>query len=209
MYSLKSMFAVATAAGFIVITGTSANAQASAKISFAQVGADVVATLSGNVSTSGGLPIATNSGLNGIDNSPDGIDFGAGQTNLFLFVGPNAMVFDPLSSPWTSFSNQFAADSHSGDILHIYAAQSFFGVQSGYSGGPMSGTMTFLGKTLGTLGLTAGNTSRWTYGAGGVNEFKIEATSGGGAVPEPGEWAAMGILGAGLTGLVIRKRRMA
>ena len=29
------------------------------------------------------------------------------------------------------------------------------------------------------------------------------------AVPEPGEWAAMGILGAGLAGLVIRKRRAA
>lgn len=27
------------------------------------------------------------------------------------------------------------------------------------------------------------------------------------AVPEPGEWAAMGILGAGLAGLVLRKRR--
>jgi len=29
------------------------------------------------------------------------------------------------------------------------------------------------------------------------------------AVPEPGEWAAMGILGAGLAGLVLRKRRKA
>ena len=27
------------------------------------------------------------------------------------------------------------------------------------------------------------------------------------AVPEPGEWAAMGVLGAGLAGLVLRKRR--
>jgi len=31
----------------------------------------------------------------------------------------------------------------------------------------------------------------------------------GGAVPEPSEWAAMGLLGAGLAGLVIRKRRSA
>jgi hypothetical protein len=34
-------------------------------------------------------------------------------------------------------------------------------------------------------------------------------TGGGGAVPEPGEWAAMGVLAAGLTGLVLRKRRKA
>ncbi len=35
------------------------------------------------------------------------------------------------------------------------------------------------------------------------------ATANPSSVPEPGEWAAMGILGAGLTGLVIRKRRSA
>ena len=32
-------------------------------------------------------------------------------------------------------------------------------------------------------------------------------TGGGGAVPEPGEWAAMGILASGLAGLVVNKRR--
>lgn len=30
---------------------------------------------------------------------------------------------------------------------------------------------------------------------------------GGGAVPEPSEWAAMGVLGLALGGLVVRKRR--
>jgi hypothetical protein len=35
-------------------------------------------------------------------------------------------------------------------------------------------------------------------------QMNISSTGG---VPEPGEWAAMGILGAGLAGLVIRKRR--
>ena len=34
-------------------------------------------------------------------------------------------------------------------------------------------------------------------------------TGGGGAVPEPGEWAAMGVLAAGLAGLVLRKRKQA
>ena len=43
---------------------------------------------------------------------------------------------------------------------------------------------------------------------GNVTAFQISGLSlNGGAVPEPGEWAAMGILGAGLSGLVLRKRR--
>lgn len=39
------------------------------------------------------------------------------------------------------------------------------------------------------------------------NAWQMNVTPVSGAVPEPGEWAAMGILGAGLTGLVLRKRR--
>ena len=63
------------------------------------------------------------------------------------------------------------------------------------------------------MGLNAG-TYRWTYGSSNQHDIKIVVpasgtTGGGGAVPEPGEWAAMGILGAGLTGLVLRKRRLA
>ena len=39
------------------------------------------------------------------------------------------------------------------------------------------------------------------------NAWQMNVTPVSGAVPEPGEWAAMGILGAGLTGLVLRNRR--
>jgi len=50
------------------------------------------------------------------------------------------------------------------------------------------------------------NFSDW-YGSGTLNmTMNISNAS---SVPEPGEWAAMGILGAGLAGLVIRKRRQA
>ncbi len=49
------------------------------------------------------------------------------------------------------------------------------------------------------------------YTIGFVMEWNNNPVDAGGeqAVPEPGEWAAMGILGAGLAGLVIRKRRVA
>ena len=47
-------------------------------------------------------------------------------------------------------------------------------------------------------------------GRAGVSSFRVgSGTNPSGAVPEPGEWAAMGILGAGLTGLVLRKRKQA
>ncbi len=47
-------------------------------------------------------------------------------------------------------------------------------------------------------------------GYSGVSSFRVgSGTNPSGAVPEPGEWAAMGILGAGLTGLVLRKRKQA
>ncbi len=50
-------------------------------------------------------------------------------------------------------------------------------------------------------GVDGGNTEGGTNGGGN--------TGGGGeeAVPEPGEWAAMGVLGLGLAGLIVRKRR--
>ncbi len=61
-----------------------------------------------------------------------------------------------------------------------------------FNGGTYSRFMTTVNGTL--------QTGSSTTGGGGT-------TTGGGGVPEPGEWAAMGILGAGLTGLVLRKRR--
>lgn len=47
--------------------------------------------------------------------------------------------------------------------------------------------------------------------SGRVYFSDVSAPQGGGgrveAVPEPGEWAAMGVLGAGVVGLIVRKRR--
>ena len=57
--------------------------------------------------------------------------------------------------------------------------------------------------------ITAFNTGTWNfsdYDQDGTLAMQMNIGSTGG-VPEPGEWAAMGILGAGLAGLVIRKRR--
>jgi hypothetical protein len=57
------------------------------------------------------------------------------------------------------------------------------------------------GTYLTGAGLLSISTPNSMFNSG---SFSISA-----AVPEPGEWAAMGILGAGLAGLVLRKRRAA
>lgn len=42
---------------------------------------------------------------------------------------------------------------------------------------------------------------------GSITDWGMTITSAPSAVPEPGEWAAMGVLGFGLVGLVVRGRR--
>jgi len=62
-----------------------------------------------------------------------------------------------------------------------------------------------LASDLGVSGASSINglfTSAGTVGAAGVNSYSLTA-----GVPEPGEWAAMGMLASGLGGLVIRARR--
>lgn len=62
-----------------------------------------------------------------------------------------------------------------------------------------------LASDLGAAGSPAINgvfTSSGNVGAAGVNAYTLTA-----GVPEPGEWAAMGMLASGLGGLAIRARR--
>jgi hypothetical protein len=62
-----------------------------------------------------------------------------------------------------------------------------------------------LASDLGVAGSPAINgvfTSSGNVGAAGVNAYSLTA-----GVPEPAEWAAMGMLASGLGGLVIRARR--
>lgn len=82
-----------------------------------------------------------------------------------------------------------------------YFPYAFLSVPSGYSSGSaLSGSATFPGQTLGSLGLAAGQTLTYNYPA---NTFTINASVS--AVPEPSEWTA---LGAGMCGVVALVRRM-
>jgi hypothetical protein len=72
-------------------------------------------------------------------------------------------------------------------------------------GGSFVATQKYTGTTADTYASVLAGGSNWTTTSSTLG--RMSGGGSGGAVPEPGEWAAMGILGAGLTGLVIRKRR--
>jgi len=72
------------------------------------------------------------------------------------------------------------------------------------------GTLTNLseGADVYAFGFSGNNPANPADGDSTLVLTSTGGTNGGGEpVPEPGEWAAMGILGAGLAGLVLRKRR--
>ena len=78
-----------------------------------------------------------------------------------------------------------------------------------------TGTSPTIGIWMPTIGQTSGNARQLYQGSwspimnGSLpQELSFKVISGApAAVPEPGEWAGMGILGAGLAGLVLRRRR--
>lgn len=97
-----------------------------------------------------------------------------------------------------------SADSYASDLYSVFTAN---GTAVGLN--PVDINLS------GFTGLTSPTTFRfytYTNSTGRYVDFRnlrFNSNSPGAAVPEPGEWAAIGILGAGLAGLVIRKRRSA
>ena len=208
---------VALGLGFALIPAT-ANASVSQnlKFEFLEVGSDVVATVTGSLDRGAGSGLTSQGGgvFQGIV-SRNGSDW-------FLAVGPTSSVNGTAYSGLTlnSGSGQPAipdligsfvsGDSGSGLIFSVSGLSIGLGVgvdDSYTDGAAINSTTTWLNKSFSTLGL---NTGTWVYGYGSAgNTVTMQVGPSSGAVPEPGEWAAMGVLGAGLTGLVLRKRRKA
>ncbi|MFY7951094.1 MAG: PEP-CTERM sorting domain-containing protein [Armatimonadaceae bacterium] len=225
MYSFKSTLKAAIALGIGIACVMPASAApptgASAKIKFDQVGSNVVATLTGTFDltlgngtngfqrgvTPGDNQIEGPFGLDGLLKKRIGVALLNPTGQLYSYYGWN-LQYDNTKSPLVNFGSdtqQFVADSSTGAFSFVvWGDTPKFGVDSTYvSGSQMNATSTWNNKSLSGMGIQDG-VYRWTYGNSGEHEVKMVV---GNAVPEPGEWAAMGILGAGLTGLVIRKRR--
>ena len=186
------------------------------KFEFLEVGSDVVATLTGSLDRGAGSGLS-GAGLTftpgGVFRTPALWALSVGSTSSWaqcqIFTG---LTLNSGSGAPTSFGANYLGLANSGSGLVSYlgdiGGQINFGVESSYvDGAAFNSTSTWVGKSFSTLGL---NTGTWVYGYGSAgNTVTMQIGPSSGAVPEPGEWAAMGVLGAGLTGLVLRKRRKA
>ncbi len=174
---------------------------ASATIRLTETGGNVVGTARGTVDTLSLTPFVTGSQVG--MTAPMFAIVGSGQYLVYF-----GLTYDTGSSPWPYSSDSFVANSNSGNFFGVGALSlddCYIGVDPGYvSGQRLSSSSTWNGKTFASMGLNPG-TYRFQYGQRNESEVRI-VVGNAGAVPEPGEWTAMGILGAGLAALMIRKR---
>jgi hypothetical protein len=195
-----------------------ASAQQHAKFTLAELGGNVVGTWSGAIDLTqlgsgydtpmGGILWNPGSFIAFSTPSSLGSAFAWVPTyNLGASTGPESSIF---SGPLTNTSP--SSSSGQGFAVTVGALNEFTVDKTYTTGTPLTSSATWNATTLAGLNLNLG-TYVWNYG-GNSSSVTLQVggsgtTGGGGGVPEPGEWAAMGVLGAGLAGLVIRKRKKA
>ena len=171
-------------------------ANAAVVVDLTQVGSDVVATANGTLDLTG----LTSQGNFGLAESVRGNIAYIGLGSVGLVTGYSGLTGPGSFGTGSTFipSNAFAGTSFALNGSAFGTPYVF--VPVGYvSGSAISGTATFFGQTVASLGLIAG---RYSY----TSRADSVTVNVRGAVPEPSTWAMM-LLGISGIGTVMRRRR--
>lgn len=200
-YTLKSMSALA--ATLIIHGSLAGGANAAVTITFNEVGSSVIATVSGSANLAALIGVATNVPVIFVGESS------VYANPVFLGIGGSSS-FDPygtISGPASIGSGiiQIAATSTSGDFVGIGNGTGTgnppvdLWLPASYSSGsPLSGSSTWTGQSLSTLGIDPG-VYVWSWGSGSsADTLTLDV------IPEP---SSALLLGLGTIGFLATNRR--
>lgn len=188
-------YIVAASIAFGSLSAASA-ANAAVTINITQSGNDVT------LSASGTFDRALSSEIRGADNFRQSINSGYSflglgtqqSVDVFGFSGPGAFGSEESFTDVTSSSGTAIGFNTTGPV--------FFISRNYVSNTAISSSALFSGKTLASLGLSAGT---YDY-TSGQNKISLVIGQTVAAVPEPATWAMM-ILGFGVVGAALRRPR--
>lgn len=197
---MRSLFRPALVASAFALL-SAAPASALIQIDIFETGSGVTATYSGSIDVTGLEFTSTQDGSSLTSAVFPGLPF---------FLSIDAASFDGYNlaedvTPWEPFGAFTSTEAFetSGDAFGFAPGEGLVGKQfllpAGYvSGATLSGSMSFLGATLASMGITAGS---YSYA---LPADTIQLTAGASPVPLP---AAAPLLAAGLGGLALLSRR--
>lgn len=187
----KSLLA-SLALGTALILSATSGAQAAVTLTIAPSGANVIATGSGTINLSALTLEFGGSVPNGAVNASFGVIRVGAASNITSYMGATGPA---------SFGSGVltASNTGSGDVFQVHGREGALLVPEGYvSEAPLSGTATWNGATLSSLGLTPG-TYVYSWGTEGTaDSFTVQI------VPEPSH-ALLSL--AGLGTLALRRSR--
>jgi hypothetical protein len=217
MRSVLNWLQTGSLAAAVWVGAMASDAMAAVIVNITQSGSNVVATLSGSLSSLG-TPTgsSSNQGAGGsVLVVPGDPSNGIPELNIFdVSTGSGSRRYSLTYSGglWgASFSNTAASGVNLTGVK-------LFAINKGFSKGlylaedyvfgtAISGTVTWNNKTLADLGITNLGTYVYTAGSGENTDtvtFNLSSGGGGGEVPEP---TSMAIFGLGAFGLAYRNRR--
>jgi len=193
----------------VVLFGAMAPLRAGIVINMVESGSDVVATVSGSINSLAGATSAgsNNAGLySGLRASGPTMSFGLATQSGFPLVTVNyysVPVFPTSFGTGSTLQVATTSTASANMLFRNIADHTLYLDQAYVLGTPVTGTLTWAGKSFATLGVDQGS-YLWSW-AGDSITLNIGSVAPS-PVPEPGTWAAAALLAGGATFMRWRKR---